>query len=172
MEQDKTIKALQTAIQMEIDGKKFYVNAASGSKNVIGRKLLSQLAEEEEIHRNVFKNIYDAIQSRHSWPKVELRLPDKARLSNLFTETESVAGEKLSDITSEMDIVRTARQMEANTYDFYTLRSQNATAKAEKELYNMIAEQEQQHNLALADYYEFLQNPAGWYVKKEHPNLD
>jgi len=30
----------------------------------------------------------------------------------------------------------------------------------------------QAHELALIDYYDYLSDPAGWFVKKEHPSLD
>ena len=31
---------------------------------------------------------------------------------------------------------------------------------------------EKEHQLVLLDYYEYLKDPAGWFVKKEHPSLD
>ena len=57
-EQEKTVKALQTAIQMEIDGKAYYLEASRKSGNEMGRKLLASLAAEEDIHRAVFEKIY------------------------------------------------------------------------------------------------------------------
>lgn len=173
-EQDKTVKALQTAIQMEIDGKDFYLKAAASSKTAIGRKLLARLAEEEDIHRQVFEHIFRTIQNKHGWPVLEKETQRQytTSLSNLFSELANKTGLTIPDMSSELDIVQAARQMEANTYDFYTRRSREASAKAEQELFSLIAEQEQGHNLALADYYELLQDPAGWFVKKEHPLLD
>ena len=43
---------------------------------------------------------------------------------------------------------------------------------AEKEYYEAVAAQEREHHRVLADYQEFLKNPAGFFVKKEHPSLD
>ena len=37
--------------------------------------------------------------------------------------------------------------------------------EAEKQLYEAIAMQESEHHRVLQDYYEFLQDPAQWYVK-------
>ncbi len=171
-EQERTITALQTAIQMEISGKEFYNRASHKSKNETGRKLLAKLAAEEEIHRKVFENIYEAIKDKHGWPKVDLLPDNQAELTNLFAEVSKISGQRLAETQSELEIIRTARQMEANTYDFYTQCSQNTSVPTEKELYQMIAQQEQGHNLALADYFEYLQDPAGWFVKKEHPHFD
>jgi rubrerythrin len=50
-EQNKTLEALQIAIQMEIDGKEYYLKASQESSNELGKKLLQALAAEEDTHR-------------------------------------------------------------------------------------------------------------------------
>ena len=50
-EQDKTLGALKTAIQMEIDGKEFYLKASQSSNNELGKKLLGTMAAEEDQHQ-------------------------------------------------------------------------------------------------------------------------
>ena len=68
-EQEKTLAALKTAIQMEIDGKQFYLKASQSSGNELGRKLLEKLAEEEDIHRSVFEDIYKEIEKAQGEPR-------------------------------------------------------------------------------------------------------
>ncbi|GAI01022.1 unnamed protein product, partial [marine sediment metagenome] len=46
------------------------------------------------------------------------------------------------------------------------------THYAEREFYEALAIQEKEHHLILLDYYEFLKNPAAWFVSKEHPSPD
>jgi rubrerythrin len=171
-EQDKTIEALQTAIQMEIDGKNFYIKAANDSNNEPGRKLLAQLAEEEDIHRKVFIKIFDSIRQKKGWPIVDFKPDGGQGIRTVFAEAMENAKTEKRNLTSELNTVTVARQMEGRTYDFYIRSSQAASESAEKEFYGMLASQEQAHNLALADYYEYLENPAGWFVKKEHPSLE
>ena len=50
-EQDRTTKALQAAIQIEIDGKAYYLKASQQSGNELGKKLLKTLEAEEDTHR-------------------------------------------------------------------------------------------------------------------------
>jgi rubrerythrin len=50
-ESEKTLEALKTAIQMEIDGKQFYLKVSRESGNELGKELLRSLAGEEDIHR-------------------------------------------------------------------------------------------------------------------------
>lgn len=171
-EQEKTLKALSIAIRMEIDGKAFYLKTSRNSADKLGKDLLKTLAAEEDVHRQKFEEIYEAIQNRKNWPPSDFH-PDGGRsLRTIFARaTEKMAAEKKAPAT-ELDAVKTAMDMENSTYDFYKRQSQNATQTAEKGFYETIAGEEREHHLVLLDYYEYLKNPAGWFVKKERPSLD
>lgn len=170
-DQERTLNALRTALQMEVDGKAFYSRAAASSSSELGRRLLETLAKEEDIHREVFTSIYESMRENKGWPQVSYHSDKGSNLRTVFSKAMENR-ENPSSVSTEMEAVVTARGMEAKTFDFYTSQAQAATDPAQKEFYGQLASQEQQHNLVLADYYEYLQNPGGWFVKKEHPNLD
>ena len=77
-EHDASLAALQTALKMEEDGKEFYLKAAKASDNKLGSHLFKQLAAEENIHREVFKNIYNKIKKEQQWPDTGYT-PDQGR---------------------------------------------------------------------------------------------
>ncbi len=168
-EQEKTLEGLKTALQMEIDGKEFYTKASGQSKNELGKQLLAKLASEEDYHRRIFTSIYEAIRKRKGWPEVDFHPDGGSALRTVFSRNV-IPEVKVSQ--NELEAVTTARAMETRTYDFYQQQKRQANEPAEREFYDKLAGQEQEHNLLLADYYEYLQNPAGWFVKKEHPSLD
>jgi len=169
-EQDRTLKALQTAIQMEIDGKAYYLKASQQSGNELGKKLLKALAAEEDTHRQAFERIYNAIRKEKDWPKTDFE-PDGGR--NLRTILARAAGQGGSKAAaSELDAVKKAMDMENETYDFYRQQEQAATFDAERKFYQALSAQEKEHSLVLLDYYEYLKDPAAWFVEKEHHSLD
>ena len=171
-EQDKTLGTLQTAIQMEIDGKEFYLKASQASNNELGKKLLKSLAAEEDIHRQTFEKIYDTIRDKKAWPRTDFQ-PDGGRgLRTIFARALEQMKADVKAIPSELDAVQTAMAMENKTYDFYKNQRQTATYDAEKNFYEALASQEEEHHRILLDYYEFLKDPAAWFVQKEHPSLD
>jgi rubrerythrin len=171
-EQDKTLKALQTAIQMEIDGKEYYLKASQQSGNELGKKLLKTLAAEEDIHRQKFEEIYRAIRKEKGWPKTDFQ-PDGGRnLRTIFAQATEQMGPKGKAPSTELDAVKTAMDMENETHDFYKQQGQAATRAAERDFYNTLAAVEKEHHLILLDYYEYLKDPAAWFVEKEHPSLD
>jgi rubrerythrin len=171
-EQDKTLGALQTAIQMEIDGKEFYLKASQASNNELGQKLLQSLAAEEDLHRQTFEKIYDTIRSQKTWPVTGFQ-PDGGRgLRTIFARALEEPISDIKTMPTELDAVQTAMAMENKTYDFYKSQGKIATYDAEREFYEALASQESEHQRILLDYYEFLKDPAAWFVQKEHPSLD
>ena len=171
-EQNKTLAALKIAVQMEIGGKKFYLKASRKSSNELGKKLLESLAAEEDVHRLKFEEIYNAIRCEKAWPETDFQ-PDRGRgLRTIFARAIEEMSTAIKAPASEIEAVTVAMDMENKTYDFYKNQSEKASHNAERDFYTTLAAEEKEHHLVLLDYYEYLKNPAGWFVKTEHPSLD
>lgn len=171
-EQNKTLAALQAALRMEIDGKEFYLKASEESSNELGKKLLKSLAAEEGIHRQKFEKIYEAIRSKRTWPRTDFQSDGGRGLRTIFVRATREMSTNIKTQATELDAIQTAMDMENKTYDFYKSQGRNATSDAERDFYEALAAQERKHHLILLDYYEYLKNPADWFVSKEHPSLD
>jgi len=171
-EQDKTLEGLQTAIQMEIDGKEFYLKASQESSNEMGKELLKSLAAEEDTHRQKFEEIYEAIRSKKAWPETDFESDGGRGLRTIFARAIEKIGASIKAPATELDAVQTAMDMESKTYDFYKTQSKNSAHDAARDFYEAVAAQEREHHLVLLDYYEYLKDPAAWFVSKEHPSLD
>ncbi|NLE09303.1 MAG: ferritin family protein [Dehalococcoidales bacterium] len=171
-ERQKTIEALKTAIQMEIDGKEFYLKASRESRNELGKKLLESLSSEEDYHREKFEQIFASIEKEKSWPDTGFQPDNGKHLKTIFSnELEKSSVDKQS-LHSEIDTVQKAMEMESASREFY--RQQMALAKgvAERQFYSLVSDEERVHFLVLLDYFEYLKDPAGWFVDKEHPSFD
>ena len=169
---DRTLEALRTAVQMELDGKVFYEQASQQSGNDRGRELLLSLSLEEDFHRQRFEEIYLAIGDDKSWPEVELPAGRADHLTTLFAEAGETVGAAATPVAGELDAVTTAMSMENRSYDFYQDRARNAVHEAEREFYEAVAVEERVHHTLLLDYYEYLKDPVHWFTLKEHPSLD
>lgn len=172
MEQDRTWRALQTAIQMETDGKQYYLKISRESGNELGKRLLAALAAEEDIHRQKFEQIFASIRQKKGWPVTDFKLDGGRALRTLFARALERVVSPVKGPTTELEAVKTAMDMESKTYDFYQNQGGQASYPAEREYYQVLALQEREHHLILLDYYEYLRDPAGWFVTKEHHSLD
>jgi len=170
-EQDRTLAALKTAIQMETDGKEYYLKASRESSHETGKQLLQSLAAEEDAHRQQFVEIYDALRTKKAWPETGFQADGGQRLKAILAGGLEARPSKKAAAT-ELDALKTAMDMENKTYDFYQEQAKTAVYAAEGDFYHALAAQERAHYLVLLDYYEYLNDPAGWFVKMEHPTLD
>jgi rubrerythrin len=171
-EQDKTLKGLQGAIQMEIDGKEFYLKASRKSANELGKKLLAKLASEEDLHRQKFEQIYNAIKNKRGWPTTDFQPDGGKSLRTIFARATEELGAGVKAPATELGAIETAMGLENKTFDYYTRQGTDASHDAEREFYFTVAGEEREHYLILLDYYEYLKDPAAWFVQKEHPSLD
>ena len=171
-EQARTIKVLQLAVQMETDGKEFYQKASRKSSNRLAKELFHQLANEEDMHRRRFEEVYKAIKKGKNWPDVEPASEKGKKLKSLFSEATKALGGKSKVAESELEAIKTAMDMEIRSYNLYHSRSKETTLPVEKRFYETLAGEERGHHLALVGSYEYLSDPAGWFTQKEHWSLD
>ena len=171
-EQDRTVKALEKGIKMEIDGKEFYLKASANTGNEMGKTLLQSLAAEEDIHRKVFEDIYENMRKKQGWPRAEIHTHGNTALRTVFANAVNNLKPDVKIMPEELDAVKTAMEMENETFDFYKQQAKAAVYDAEKNFYEALAVQEEEHHRLLLDYYEFLKNPEAWFVQKEHHSLD
>jgi rubrerythrin len=171
-EQTRTIEVLQLAVRMEIDGKEFYKKASRKSSSKLAKELFQQLANEEDVHRKKFEEIYKAFKREQNWPDVEPPFEKGKRLKSLFGEATKALGSTFRVAESELEAIKIAMDMEVKSYNLYYSRSKESTLPVEKRFYATLAGEERGHHLALLDSYEYLSDPAGWFTKKEHWSLD
>ena len=171
-ELNRTLEAIQFAIQMEIDGREYYQRASRESGNKVGAELFEWLAAEEDKHRQRFEHIYYSIKREKTWPEVSTQPRKGEVLNTLFSEAMKAVGSDVKMADAELDAIAEAMEMETKTHEFYKSQGEKAVYDAEKKLYTSLAAEERGHYLALVDYREYLIDPSGWFRKMEHPTLD
>jgi rubrerythrin len=171
-EQDGVLKALRTAINVEVDGKQCYLQAVQVSGNEVGKKLLQELVNEEDAHQQTMLEIYKAIQRKKGWPETHFQ-PDKGKkLRGLFNMTCKLIVGNIKTMPNEIEAINLALDKEKKSYDFYSQLLENSTLSAEQEFYAELRGEEREHEHILLDYYEYLTDPVDWFTKAEHHSLD
>ncbi len=171
-EQARTIEVLQLAVRMEVEGKDFYHKASKKSSNKLAKELFRQLANEEDVHRKKFEEIYKALRRGQNWPDVEPPSEKGEKIKSLFAEATKALGNTFKVAESEFEAIKIAMDMEVKSYNLYYSRSKENILPVEKQFYQTLAGEERGHHLALLDSYEYLSDPTGWFTKKEHWSLD
>jgi rubrerythrin len=122
--------------------------------------------------RKIYTARYLNISAHKGWPESKISRERSRVLKTVFAEAIKAMGKDTRVVSTELTAIETAMDMENKTYDFYKRRSSLAAYSGEKEFYEEIAAQEKEHHRLLLDYFEFLKNPAAWFVEKEHSSVD
>jgi rubrerythrin len=166
------LEAVKYAVQMEIDGKKFYSLSGRQSTNRVGKELFVWLAEQEVYHRQRFEEIYQSLVEKKGWPVEPVR-PDKhPAFRTIFSDAIRDAGTSVKATNSDLAAADKGIELEIKSRDYYTDRAGKAMSDVEKAFFVAIAAEEQGHYIALVDYKEYLSDPVGFFTRTERHSLD
>jgi len=169
---EETARALETALQMEIGGKEFYLKSAGASSNELAKRLFDNLAEQEDVHYRIIQQLHEKVVSQGGWPEVETAFKHGKSLKSVFREAVEAMGQEPKVASTELDAIKTAMGMEDRSYSFYRSRAEEAATPAERAFYEALTAEERTHYLTLVDSYDYLSDPQGWLTKTEHWSLD
>jgi len=172
MQMDKRMNALKFALENEQKEREFYLANARRTKNLAGKNMFKQIADEEKEHYDVLKKLHDQWEQKKKWPAT---IPLKVKKSLAGTILKSMSDKKATRIKGNEDdlkAIRTAIDFEARGMALYTKLEGGSTDPKEKAFFNLMASIERQHFLSLRDTEEFLTDPASWYQNKEKSMLD
>jgi rubrerythrin len=170
--QKSIVDALKFALQMEIDGKKFYALTARESTDRVGRDLYSWLAEQEGLHYKRIEEIYSALTAEKGWPAAGVNPAKPVKLGTLFSGLIKEAAKTAGTGPAEIGSADKAIEMEIKSRDYYRQRAGEACSDVEKKFFETVSAEEQGHYLALTDYREYITDPDGWFTRTEHHLLE
>ena len=101
--QDRTLKILSTALELEKKGKAFYKKAISTCKNELGLEIFRMLMKDEDLHMDRIVKIYNSLKADQIWPEDWNPIkPDHKDLKVLFREMASTHGKNFAINTSDL----------------------------------------------------------------------
>ena len=166
------IETVKYSIQMELDGKKFYIAAGKQSENRLGKELYSWLATQEDFHRARFEAIYQSISEKKGLPLDHITLNKTSGIGTIFREAIKITGKTLKPQKDELSAVEKAVEMEIKSRDYYKKQAAKSGSDIVRKFLLTVSAEEQGHYLALIDYKEYMADPADWFTRTEHHLLD
>jgi len=169
--QQYLLDALKDAIQMEVDGRQFYLEAAKQVKNEGVRQILEYLAESEVYHIKKFNEIYHSLQKDPNWTETLAAFkPPKSEpyaCVMAMTQTDQAAGGK-----DDLEALKTGLKMEQCAIDYYTKLAKGTDIPLARRFFMSLAHEERGHYLMLLDMHNYLTDPADWFYVTEMSMVD
>ncbi len=154
------------ALQMELDGIKFYNHLASKTLHPMGRAIFKSFVEDEKLHA---KRLQALLPSQDE----TIRETDKStahpgeRVVTVFQSLGEELKRKVDVHTNDIDAVRLAIEIEEKGVKFYEHAAKDAHDKKEVELYRFLAGEEKTHFSILKNTLEYLENTELWEAENE-----
>ena len=153
------------AMQMEKDGENLYRETARNSANRGIKAILTMLADEEFRHFKAIEKI------RSDEPAQLADTTILADAKNVFTKMKD-SGETFAPKANGVSLYKKALDIEAESKDFYTEKSGEASEQKVKELFLRLAQEEQKHYVLIENIIDFLSRPNTWLENAEFYHLD
>lgn len=143
---EQLVESLQTALEMERQGRRFYQDAADRAQDEIAATILIALADDEAAHEEIILRFYNALVKTADWPSPEsVEGEPGARVNGIV---ESAVGAVKPDATF-ISVYETARELEIKSRDFYQELSGRAEDRRLAQFLAFLARVEQAHLYAI-----------------------
>ena len=158
--------AIETAIKMETDAMAFYREAADKTSHPFGKEMFRGFIKDETRHLKILQDVF-----RGNDVDAELVRP-KDTIKTVFSELKDEMMERVKALDTEMDAVTIALKFEKEGFDFYKNAAATAGTPKEKELFEKLALEENDHYTILLETQKFLDNTGQWYMYEERGILE
>jgi len=169
---DRSLKMLSTALEMEEKGKVFYEGVVSTCKNSVGREIFKMLLEDEKVHMDRIKKIYESLSGREVWCSWDDLEAPHGNLTAIFRKMAKEHGANVSVSADDLEALDIGIDLEARSVEFYGGQLEKATDELETAFIKEMISEEKSHYVALEDMKLYLSDPASWFRERERGGLD
>lgn len=156
----------QYALQLEKESEAYYKELMSKTDDVGLQTILEMLADEENKHFNIIKQM---METDTCPPCAESDILKNSK--NIFMK---VKGKKFTFNfkASQADFYRKALEFEEKSYKNYLEMSEKVEDESKKSLLLKFAEEEKKHMFLIENLVEFVSRPETWIEDAEFNHLD
>lgn len=152
------------AIQMERDGRQFYLELASKTQNKGVKNIFNMLADDEDKHQKTIEKIRIGNHEMVDTPILE-------NAKNVFEQMKQFNDE--FDLSGdEEDLYRQAMEAEQKSISFYQDRADQEKDPACQTLFTKLAGEEKKHYHLLSNLVDFVNRPKIWLENAEFTHLE
>ncbi len=172
----EALKALETALQMEVEGHEYYVKAAARVSWPEGTETLLDLARDEMEHIRILKAEHAALVAGQDWLAPEKVAPRMAagelKPLPVFEKNEAVIAGMVDDRADALEVLDVAIRNEYKSHTFYAAEEKKAQSPEARAVFTWLVKEEKAHQKTLTDYASYLGAHHEWLMERERPILE
>jgi rubrerythrin len=169
--QEYMLQALKDALQMELEGRQFYLEAARKVQNPGVRQILEYLAESEKYHIEKFNEIYRDLEKDPAWTESMAAFNPPHHEPYVCVLAMAQADQETGG-KDDLQALLTGIKMEECSIDYYTKLARESKNPLARRFFMSVAHEERGHYLTLMDMHNYLTLPEDWFYVKQMSNVD
>ena len=154
------------AMQMELDGRRFYLDLAKKTNNAGIRNILTMMADSEAKHYNIILSMQKNDKTQYSADSEEL-----TKVKNIFERMKEEKKELDVDV-SQVEFYKEALEVEIDSEKFYLERADEEKDPHKKEIFLTLANEEKSHCILLENLVNLVSQPDTWVENPEWYHVD
>jgi len=160
----KDVKSI--ALQMEMDGIKFYNDLANKTLHPMGKAMFKSFVEDEKSHAKRLRALLSVRKEKNQTKKKSVVSP-RERLITIFQKLGEELKKKVSTTTNDIEAVKLAMELEEKGIEFYEQAAKETSDEKDNETYRFLAGEEKVHFSILKNTLEFLKKTELWEAENE-----
>ncbi|UCD64652.1 MAG: ferritin family protein [Candidatus Zixiibacteriota bacterium] len=156
------------AMKMELDGKQFYEESATKVDSPELKRILMELAGDEQKHYTIFRALRDGMPVEYEEARKTRILSE---VKNVF-ETLKAQNRDFSFSGDVKEIWVKAQKIEKDSETFYREKANEMTDDKQKNILTRIADEEHKHWVTMENVISFLDRPKHWLEDAEWSHLE
>ncbi|KHE92395.1 MAG: ferritin family protein [Candidatus Scalindua rubra] len=153
------------AMQMELDGRHFYLDLANKTDNAGIKGILTMMAESEAKHYNIILSMQKNDKTPYSTDTEAL-----TEIKNIFKQMKDE--KEINVDVSQVELYKKALEVETNSEKFYLERADGEKDPHKKEIFLTLAKEEKSHCILLENIVNFVSQPDNWVENSEWYHVD
>ena len=157
------LKILEQAMDIEQEGRQFYMKAAQTTQDKKGREIFITLADDEKKHHNLIERQHKALTSEGNWVSSPEIKPTEIDINkSLFPEGQEALEKVVKIESNDWDALMFGLHIEMKSYELYRKSALRIEDPLGKQMFEFLAGQEQSHWDTLMMRYDALFGPVSW----------
>lgn len=161
------VERLEMAMEIEREGRKFYLDAAERTEDDKGKVMWRSLARQEALHIEYLSNARRALVEKGQWASFGMegvRFLSQQEIPRIFPET---AEGKVEPAGDELAALQTGIEMEIRSRDLYEDLAEKTENHQGKDMYEKLARWEETHRQILQAGHDYLKKTGFWLDVQE-----
>jgi rubrerythrin len=163
---DELLGPLKVALQLEQEGKRFFLEAAATVKGKAARQTFEFLAAEEDKHILRIEEFYRTLEESEGEDAPDTEESDADRRLIAFNNRLAELKNEIKPTISDIEAYKTALKFENGAEDFYADQVARSANPKIKKFYTWLIHEESMHAKVLNSCVQFAENPAAWFTER------